>query len=182
MLLIDTSKVYFYLAIFEHGFVAKFFFPGSRLCAKVVKFRVVLFELAEKFIHSHIAAAVRRHEVLNFYIAEIELESCLPGKDEDLAGNVRAAEIVARVRLSVTLRFSFFHDIAEFPSCGEGTEDIIQSTAQYTFNADHFVSANEQIVQGVDHRQPGSDIGFVEEFYSPFECDRLEFAVLLIGS
>jgi hypothetical protein len=74
---------------------------------------IVCRQTAKEFVDRTLLEA-RRHQTLNLDVRHLELESHLATEDDQLAGDVHAGQIVARIRLRVAPLLRLGDDVAEF--------------------------------------------------------------------
>src|SRR5690606_27101488 len=79
---------------------------------------------------------------------------------------------IARIGFCVSVCLCLTNNVAETPSPDEGAEDVIECTAKNRLNRDHFVAAQQQVIHRVDHGQPRTHVGFVQELYTTAEGGR----------
>ena len=107
--------------------------------------------------------------------------SRLASQDDELAHDVLSAQVDARVRFGVSFLLCQAYGLAEGDVGTDFIEDIVQRSAQHSFDFQNLVAAVDEVVDGVDDGQSGSHVGLKQEFDPSPACRLLEFPVILEG-
>ena len=104
----------------------------------------------------------RRDQAFHLHVLHLELQAHLAAEDDDLAHEVRARQVVARIRLGVTLGLGVLHDVGERRLAVVDVEQIGQRAGEDALDARDLVAGLAQVAQRRDHRQARAHGGFVE--------------------
>ncbi len=107
------------------------------------------------------------HQALDFDVGELQLEAQLTAQDDELAGDVHAREVIARIGLRVAPLARIADDVGERRAAIIDVEEIGERSREDPLDAGDLVSRLPEVTQGVHHRQSGTDRGFVEIVRAP---------------
>ena len=86
-----------------------------------------------------------RDQAVDRHIVELQLRSRLTRQDQQLAGDVLASQILARIGLCVTHPASFENQRAEWRRAVEGIEQVTQRSREHAFYLRDDVAARDEI-------------------------------------
>jgi hypothetical protein len=116
--------------------------------------------------HEAVAIGVAQglgHQALHAHILERQRHAGFAAQDHQLARHVHAGQVVARIGLGVAQRMRLAHQVGERRAAVELVEQPGQGAGEDAVDRDQFVAGIQQVAQGRDHRQAGTDGGFVAE-------------------
>ena len=97
--------------------------------------------------------------------------------DHQLADDVRAAQVDARIGFGIACLLSHAYGAAERNFGAHAVEDVVERPRNHRLDAQDAVAAVYQVGDRVDDRQTGADVGLEEEFRVAFARDGFELAV-----
>ena len=101
------------------------------------------------------------NQALDLHVFHLELQAHLAAEDDDLAHEVGARQVVARIRLGVALRLGVLDDLRERRLAVVDVEQIGQRAGENALDARDLVAGLAQVAQRLDHRQARADGRFV---------------------
>ena len=96
------------------------------------------------------------------HVGQLEVEPHLARQDDQLARDVGAREIVARIRLGESLRLGLAHQRRERLLAVPDVEEVRQRAREDPFDPLDAIAGLAQIAQRLDDRQSGADRGLVK--------------------
>ena len=117
----------------------------------------------EKLWRERALGQAPRDQAVDADIVELHLQSGLARQDQQLAGDVLAGQILARIGLGVAEPVGFANERAEWNGAVERVEQVAERPREDSLHPRDHVAADDQIAQRRDDGQPGADVGLVEE-------------------
>src|SRR6185295_10057929 len=94
---------------------------------------------------------------------QLHLQADLARQNQELARDVRARQIVSRIRLGEADAMRFLHQRAERRGAVERVEEITERAGQNALDLQDLVAAGDEIAQRRHDRESGADVRLVEE-------------------
>ena len=179
MVLVEGAQRNRVLAIVHLGDEAPVLVLLLQLAALLLKGRVQGGKLLPELVQRALEELLR-DERLGLHVLLIDLVAGLAGEDDQLADDVRAGQVHARVGLGIALFLGHPDGLAEGDVGRDGVEDEVQRAAQDGLDPQDVVAAVAEAVDGVDDGQARAHIGLEEELDTAAAGRLLEFAVVLV--
>src|SRR5690606_8626366 len=96
-------------------------------------------------------------------LVQLQLQTCLPGKDQDLPRHIYPTEIDLRVRLCIPLLHGGFHNLIKWDFTFIVVENKIQASRKHSLDLMDAVSRRYKIFKGIYNGKSGPYIGLIQE-------------------
>ena len=135
---------------------------ASRGIEPLLHRRIEFVQAREEFVDRNIVQRFR-HQAFDGDLVQRQFAPGFTREDHQLARDVGAGKIVARIGFGVAERACFVHEFGERPAAVEGVEQPCERARQHAFDPGQFIAGVEHRAQRLDHRQARADRGFVTE-------------------
>lgn len=105
------------------------------------------------------------------HVAFLDSVSRLSRKYGDFLDHVIARQVNAWVGLTVSSLNRFLNSLRESDIVTQCVKDVVESSREYSLDLQDAVTRVYQVVNSVDNRKPGSDIGLKQEFDVLLPCN-----------
>ena len=120
-------------------------------------------------------------EQVALHVGRFHAVAALASQDGELAHDVLARQVHARVGLAVPVLLRQAHGAAQRHVGRKGVEHIVERTAQHGLDAQDAVARTAQVVDGVDDGQAGPHVGFEEKLHAALAGGAFQKGIVVVG-
>ena len=120
------------------------------------------------------------HKEVLLHIALLQTVTGLARQNYQLADNILSAEVDTRIGFGVTFLLRHLDGLAERNVGIDFIEDIVQRTAQHSFNLQYLVTAMDKVVNGIDDGESGTYVRFKQVLHTALAGYLFQFTVVLV--
>ena len=176
---VDALQTCHSLAVVELCHIAQFLTCGGRFGADGLNLGVVTLQISQKFVEVAGFQLVFRNDIVLHNVVEFEHIAAHAGKNQNLAANVKAAQIDGRVWFGQALFASLDNGLRERNVAADGVENIVQTARQHGLNLHNLVARSHKVLNRLQNRQTGCHVRLVQEFHAAGLHFLLEFEISL---
>ena len=162
MVLRNLFQCHIRFAVLHRGDKAPTLALSFKYLAASLKIGIQFRQALPEVVDASFEIVVWNKEVL-LHVFLLYLVASLTGQDDQLADDVRAAEVNTWVGFRVTLLLGTTYCFREGNVCGNLVEDEVERTRENGLNFQYLITRVAQVVDGTDNRQASPYVGRLAE-------------------